>query len=585
MQNKNCKSELYWRDSIFFCSLTVLVFVCLYLAKFGFCSFDEAFYLTIPQRIWSGSKLLFDEWHGSQFSALLLYPVYSAYFALGGTMDGIILNFRYIYLVFQVVLAVFVYIRLRKQYQWSSVVAALLLFSYSPFNIRALSYNTMGIGFFALGAVILATTKNRRYLDCILAGFCYGCSVLCCPYLILVFVVYFGYRCFGIVHKKRGRSVLFSWKELGFFCIGAGTVAVYLLVFLLVQGGFSGCIHMLPYILDDPEHSGISFGQKALSYGYSIFVMNIGSILAVCTSCVFLLLRVFHKPIDKRIKFITGCVVTVVWLIISVVQSKQWNYIVMPISYLALVAYINTVQKNKKTFWLAFVPALGYTFCINLSSNLEIMAIASVSCITTVIGLLFIEEFVKELGSENCEQRRWNPVRVCEGALCMVIILQLLSMYAMKTVDYPLDMQEYKSNQTAEIDFGICDGLVTTQSNATLYKRTMEDTKQLRATNEKVLYYTPKCWLYLADGKPYSSYSAWMSINCFDDINEKICERLKTYWSLHSKNKPHYIWIDNSVRQEPYSVLNWLEIEEFLVEEKQTGFLVTVLDECESSFQ
>ena len=74
-------------------------------------------------------------------------------------------------------------------------------------------------------------------------------------------------------------------------------------------------------------------------------------------------------------------------------------------------------------------------------------------------------------------------------------------------------------------------------------------------------------------------------INCFDDINEKICERLKTYWSLYPENKPHYIWIDSSVRQEPYSVLDWLEIEEFSVEEKQTGFLVTVLGECESSFQ
>lgn len=566
---------LYWKDGIFAVSLVAMICMCLYLARYGFCSFDEAFYLTVPQRIANGERLLLNEWHGSQFSALLLYPVYKLYFALGGALEGIVLNFRYIYVIFQALLAIFAFIRLRKQFAWGAVVCSLLLFSYAPFNIRALSYNSMGIGLFALCAIVLITVQANRKLDCVLTGFFFGCSVLCCPYLVLVFFPYFLYRCFGKCLERKGYSVLFSWKGLLFFCIGAGIVAVYLFVFLWIQGVFPDCISMVPYILDDPEHSGVSIGQKLFDYGYSVFSMNIGSILAACTGCVFVLLRIARKTVDRRVKFIIGCAITLVWLLISAVQNRHWNYIMLPLTFLSVVAFVNTERKNWRVFWLAFVPAIGYTICINLSSNLGIMAISSVSCISSAIGLLFIEDFVREI-SCAAERKQWSTVLLGRIAVCLVVAVQFVSMYALKFIDYPLDMKEYKEKQIETIDAGVCKGLITTAQNASVYRKTIQDTEELRKTGEKVLYYTPKCWMYLADNKPYASYSAWISINYFDDINERICERIRTYWKLNPEAKPKYIWIDGSVRQEPYSVLNWLGVEEYSVEEKQMGFLVSV---------
>jgi hypothetical protein len=66
---------------------------------------DEAAYIAMPFRLWSRDRPLIDEYWISQFAAILLEPVVGAYIKGTGSTDGIILFFRHLYLVFNIVTA------------------------------------------------------------------------------------------------------------------------------------------------------------------------------------------------------------------------------------------------------------------------------------------------------------------------------------------------------------------------------------------------------------------------------------------------------------------------------------------------
>ena len=67
----------------------------LWKCPYGFGSYDDAFYLTVPHRLSMGDALFVDEWHLSQLSGLLTAPLVWLYRTLTGSMDGSILAARY----------------------------------------------------------------------------------------------------------------------------------------------------------------------------------------------------------------------------------------------------------------------------------------------------------------------------------------------------------------------------------------------------------------------------------------------------------------------------------------------------------
>jgi hypothetical protein len=67
---------------------------------------DESLYIAMPYRLWLGDRPLIDEYSVVQFSAILLEPFVGAYVKLTGGTDGIILYFRHLYLVLNIVTAV-----------------------------------------------------------------------------------------------------------------------------------------------------------------------------------------------------------------------------------------------------------------------------------------------------------------------------------------------------------------------------------------------------------------------------------------------------------------------------------------------
>ena len=88
--------------SFFIVALTISVIYAFFRLDWGMADIDETFYLSIPFRLVQGDALLVEEWNLSQLSALLLYPIMKVYLFLFKSTDGIVLSFRIIYVIFQI---------------------------------------------------------------------------------------------------------------------------------------------------------------------------------------------------------------------------------------------------------------------------------------------------------------------------------------------------------------------------------------------------------------------------------------------------------------------------------------------------
>lgn len=175
------------RDLFFiFCLLAVLLISRWKVTK-GFGNIDESFFLTVPQRLLQGDKLLVDEWNLAQSYGVLLVPLMALYKAVFPNNEGIILVFRYFYIAVQGAFSIYIYLCLRDR-KWSAL-AVLPFMIFVPHNIMALSYNSMGVQ--CLTASL--ATMNRSKLNVpwmFVSGLFFAASVLCCPFLAVLYPVY-----------------------------------------------------------------------------------------------------------------------------------------------------------------------------------------------------------------------------------------------------------------------------------------------------------------------------------------------------------------------------------------------------------
>lgn len=115
-------------DLCFLAGVTVILCIYIYRLPLGGAGNDEAFYLTIPQRLLQGDGLISDEWHGSQLYCFYTAPVLFLRNLIFPTNNGIIVQYRYIYLFIHAFVAIGIYLRLRKRHGPGATVAVLLFF-------------------------------------------------------------------------------------------------------------------------------------------------------------------------------------------------------------------------------------------------------------------------------------------------------------------------------------------------------------------------------------------------------------------------------------------------------------------------
>lgn len=170
---------------------------------------------------------------------------------------GIIFAARVFYVICHAVIVCVIYSRLKK-YGYFSVFGCVLYFLFTPFDIMALSYNTMGLDLIALTGILMATADYSKKLPLIISGLAFAGAVLCCPYLAAVYVMYIIAVGVHYVIKKTAlnknvfNSELFSIKTFLWFTLGVGILVAIFLVFVLSRVSINEIFSNLPIFLPIP---------------------------------------------------------------------------------------------------------------------------------------------------------------------------------------------------------------------------------------------------------------------------------------------------------------------------------------------
>ena len=119
---------------------------------------------------------------------------------------------------------------LRRCHSLGAAAGALALAVYAPYGINALSYNSLGILLMAMTGALLVPAEEESRAAYILAGLSFAGSVLCCPYLIAVYLLY---ALFVFIPRKKKKLPAFYPRPFGLFTLGAAGLAI---VFFLIVG-------------------------------------------------------------------------------------------------------------------------------------------------------------------------------------------------------------------------------------------------------------------------------------------------------------------------------------------------------------
>lgn len=163
------KREINRKTALFIC-VGILTFLflglkCLISTKGAT---DEMYYIATAYRFYQGDAMLVDDWNTAQMSGFLLLPFVHVYMFIMKTTEGIVLYFRFLYLIFKAFVAVFCIAKLKK-YGAFGIAGISVYYFFSPQNLESLSYNTIALGMvMMIGAVCLA--EKRKKPDYYLCG-------------------------------------------------------------------------------------------------------------------------------------------------------------------------------------------------------------------------------------------------------------------------------------------------------------------------------------------------------------------------------------------------------------------------------
>lgn len=565
-----------WQDYIFIALIAGGIIFAFWKCVFGFGGNDEAFYLTVPQRFNMGDALIKDEWHLSQLSGFLLMPFVWLFTTITGSTEGIILAARVLYIIFHATVSIVIYSRIRK-YGYVSVFASVLYFIYTPYDIMAMSYNTMGLDFVTLAGVIMGTASYKKKLPLIVSGVAFAAAVLCCPYLAVAYILYGICVLIHTFIKNKEtkfilKSELFAGKTFLFFSIGVFALAAVFLVFALTRVSIKEIFNYLPYLMTDPEHPQIALGTRFGMYFKSIYNCHSHFYIALFSYLVMIVVMIIdrkrksHRSIYLIVT--TAIVIFCYVLLLPQLTYSTYNAIMFPLIFIGITSYILCENKPKSLFASLFVLGIIYSFAICFSSNQYFYVISMVITASNIASYVFLAQLLREMKTtqDNIEYAVW----VKRGSFLFVAFMIFLQGAFQITVKAEHCFWESgnTSNLTAQIKNGPAKGIYTNVNNCNTYEQIYSDLQYYKNKQEdKILFLTSKTWCYLAVDFPYGTLSAWISGEKPSSV-----ERLKTYYRVNYEEIPKYIYIPKESEWDFTNLYNDAQLSGYSVEENDISY-------------
>lgn len=510
---------------------------------YGFTWTDEGLYLSQVHRLFTGNRLLIDDWTPTQFYAPLLYPLYKLFVKINGSTNGAFLFFRLITITLQFLTSVFAYFILsKKNAKLPSLFASLLPLIFARACLNGPSYYTLGQISYFLGILCIYAVFSLSY-NCfilIFSGIFFSTAVLCNPFLIIPYIII----SIIVLIIKNTR------KEIGkIFLIWAGSIICGIIYILFVFSGkaLTDIITGLHYTYNDPsyKHSIILTIKRLYKMPKLLIFPYIITWLPLIITCVIFEIKKIEKTTKN--KFILQIINLVIFTLNCFYEHDCGSAIMSFLHFTIFSAYIffNTdiitfflTFKNELLYFVLPGMTLAYFFCFASDTGFGVCAIGMT---IAAIGEIFI--YYKIIQNKEKAPYLHNWLK----SLPLIILFSFTLFYRTNIIyrdahlpAHILFIPELNKN-TAKIEAGPAKGLYTSLENKKYYDNLYSLLSEIEEDTKKTIFISGTAtWAYIARPNILcSAPTTWRTF--FDDA------RLQSYYeNFPKKDLPDYILILNS---------------------------------------
>lgn len=507
-------------------AVVVLIIAALFMlnrAKYGYIYNDEPFILTLSHRLIKGDVFLYDEWQPTQLTGFLNYPWMILFTATHNNTDGMILFFRYVYVVLNFASLLFVYLRLSNYSKKPLITGAacLYLLLFSSMDILTVSYN-----FYSLTGLLLFITlciTGKSNIEYLFAGIFFSVATLASPYLAIVFILYYLFFSLNyFVLKKDISKNLINITKMVLIGIIL-SIAIFICFLYGTGGNISKMLNTVSYIFTDVEYPSQSIFQ--LIYGYLYTWVN-----KFRTFGFMFVVFVMLSLIDKKHKtlWLEAHIIAFVILTPRMIHIflYQFNYLIMQIGLLGLHALIIDEQRNN-SYSLIAIAGVIFSFILYATSDLKQYAIANGMVLAGFASFFLIDDYL---------QKHENNTKLIKTLCILLVFAQIGTEVYERMTKYYLDRDI--NDNLYMIKESAAKGLYVDQEQYDIYMNIYKDINDNIPHQAKLLVLSQEPWIYLLNDSEYCTYSAWMTNN-----KEFRIKRLKEYYDLHPDKYPNYIYV------------------------------------------
>ena len=551
----------------------------LYAVHFGLNRVDEAFYLSTVQRFFLGDRLLVDEWHLSQLSALFLALPYKIFTGVTGSTDGIILFMRIVYVCTDMLLYWYIYLKLRRSGACALFCAGMIS-AFVPFAIFTLNYHTLP-QMWLIPVLFSLTPKEgeQKKWKLTAAGFLFSLAVLMAPGFALLYFFYSFFVLLKQIKNRKGRALfpsaydtLLATRTWRFFSIGVALAAILFIVMIAVSSGWGNVLVAVPELLSDSEYTAnavILFLAEKLKVAFRLFGAAPSAAAGILTllSLLYRVRKTSFCWVRPSLFLLSACVAAGAMLHAFRARAATqfdgswyyWFYFscsLLPALFFGAVCRLLCRKKPENDYFLFWWAGLFSSLSMDLFSDVSLCICATSALIPCVFDFreaareitVELTERTKKHGTANASAPDLNTkkhvaIRRCCAVIigCMVVVFSgIAAAHAYfegsnTLVETYFNLSDDKAI-SAEIEKGPYKGIRTTETHRRILSAMQNDLDTIKQESDAPFYIAENFpFAYLYTGKPIAAYSTW--------FNNTDMERQFRYWQLHPQKKPEWIYL------------------------------------------
>lgn len=502
-------------------------------------TWDESFCLSLGHRLAKGDSLFAHEWHVTQMSGLFQLPFMKLFFALNETTDGMVLYFRWIYLIFHACWSILLYCQM-KRYCGAGVAACFYLL-YVPIMLMVPTYLSVSFGSIVLLELLFAKAETFSYPRYICIGVLFTFALVACPHVAILYVLYtvmvFGKLVLKYVEKTEV-SVNFSLKTWLVITLAMGVVGLIFLAIILKGSSLGEVIRNIKIMLGHARNEyTMTFSEKFEDYGRvlkDVYGRHLYLWIGVLVAIVHDKKRVAH-----RIFYLVLTLGLVAWVELELILKEainNTNRIIFPVVFVGAVAFglIENKAKYKPIFGWGYTIGGIFTFCRHWSSMNRIDAIAPAAIVVGVPAMLLVMGLVEEIRSDRKKTvSTFIQKCACYGSAGCVLFAVIFMLF-----DHAPAMPKLIGGDTEVLQDGPYAGVIVPKGHS--YTRCLNDVKSIGIDrNKKGLFATKNPWYYLWADMEYATPSSWADYYTMNYIDITM-----EYYELHPEKIPDFVYVE-----------------------------------------